>query len=156
MVKAFLVLSLWVTRCKACDKYISMWVYMYMCVCVCESLSCVQLFATPWTPACQVLLSMEFSRQEYWSGLPFSSPGGLPRDWIWGSCIAGRLFSVKPPGKSYMYMCVQVNNKSPVFCPEWYLKPVSLLFSFHPSLHPSSFCLLLSLNIIWWWCPAVT
>ena len=33
---------------------------------------------TPWTVAHQALLSMEFSRQEYWSGLPFSSPGDLP------------------------------------------------------------------------------
>ena len=37
-------------------------------------LSCVQLFAIPWTVAHQVPLSMEFSRQEYWSGLPFPSP----------------------------------------------------------------------------------
>ena len=36
------------------------------------------LFATPWTVACQTLLSMGFSRQEYWSALPFPSPGGLP------------------------------------------------------------------------------
>ena len=35
-------------------------------------------FATPWTVACQALLSMGFSRQEYWSGLPFPSPGDLP------------------------------------------------------------------------------
>ena len=41
-------------------------------------LSCVQLFATPWTIACQAPLSMGFSRQEYWSGLPFPSPGYLP------------------------------------------------------------------------------
>ena len=34
-------------------------------------LSHVQLFATPWTVACQVPLSMDFSRQEFWSGLPF-------------------------------------------------------------------------------------
>ena len=34
--------------------------------------------ATPWTVACQALLSMGFSRQEYWSGLPFPSPGDLP------------------------------------------------------------------------------
>ena len=34
--------------------------------------------ATPWTVACQALLSMVFSRQEYWSGLPFPSPGDLP------------------------------------------------------------------------------
>ena len=43
-----------------------------------ESLSRVQLFATPRTEAHQALPSMEFSRQEYWSGLPFPSPGGLP------------------------------------------------------------------------------
>ena len=36
--------------------------------------SCVQLFATPWTIVLQALLSMGFSRQEYWSGLPFPSP----------------------------------------------------------------------------------
>ena len=41
-------------------------------------LSHVQLFAIPWTAAYQVPPSMEFSRQEYWSGLPFPSPGDLP------------------------------------------------------------------------------
>ena len=41
---------------------------------MCESLSRVQLFATPWTVARQASLSVEFPRQEYWSGLPFSSP----------------------------------------------------------------------------------
>ena len=39
--------------------------------------SCPTL-ATPWTVARQIPLSMEFSRQEYWSGLPFPSPGDLP------------------------------------------------------------------------------
>ena len=37
-----------------------------------------QLFATPWTVAHQVPLSVELSRQAYWSGLPFPSPGDLP------------------------------------------------------------------------------
>ena len=46
---------------------------MYVCV-----LSLVRLFVTPWTVAHQALLSMEFSRQEYWSGLPCPSPGDLP------------------------------------------------------------------------------
>ena len=41
-------------------------------------LSHVPLFATPWTIASQAPLSMEFSRQEYWSGLSFPSPGDLP------------------------------------------------------------------------------
>ena len=43
-----------------------------------KSLSCVQLFATPWTVAYQVPPSMGFSRQEYWSGLSFPSLGNLP------------------------------------------------------------------------------
>ena len=42
-----------------------------------KSLSCVRLFATPWTAAHQAPPSMGFSRQEYWSGLPFPSPGDL-------------------------------------------------------------------------------
>ena len=41
-------------------------------------LSLVQLFVTQWTVACQAPLSMGFSRQEYWSGLPFPSPKDLP------------------------------------------------------------------------------
>ena len=40
--------------------------------------SCVRLFAVPWTAACLAPLSMEFSGQEYWSELPFPSPGHLP------------------------------------------------------------------------------
>ena len=45
-------------------------------------LSHVQLFAIPWTVACQDCPSMGFSRQEYWSGLPFPSPGDLPNPGI--------------------------------------------------------------------------
>ena len=48
------------------------------------------ILATPWTVTHQAPLSMEFSRQEYWSGLPFPSPGDLPDPGIEGvSCIAG-------------------------------------------------------------------
>ena len=43
-----------------------------------KSLSCVQLFVTPWTVAYQASPSMGFSRQEYRSGLPFPPPGDLP------------------------------------------------------------------------------
>ena len=49
-----------------------------MCVCVLSHFGHVQLFATLWTVAHQDPLSMEFSRQEYWSGLPFPFPGDLP------------------------------------------------------------------------------
>ena len=49
-----------------------------MSVCVCIQLpSYVQLLEIPWTIACQASLSMEFSRQEYWSGLSFPLPGDL-------------------------------------------------------------------------------
>ena len=45
--------------------------FMHVCVCVCESLSRVRLLETPWTAARQAPPPMGFSRQEYWSGLPF-------------------------------------------------------------------------------------
>ena len=63
------------------------------CACV-KLLSHVRLFATLWTVARQAPLSMRFSRQEYWSGLPFPSPRGSsrPRDRTRVSCIAGRCF----------------------------------------------------------------
>ena len=54
---------------------------IYTCVKVLV-LSLVHLFATQWTVACQAPLSMEFSRQEYWRGLPFPSPGYLPHPGI--------------------------------------------------------------------------
>ena len=44
-----------------------------------KSLSCVQLLATPWTAAYQAPPSMEFSRQEFWSGVPLPSPLGVLR-----------------------------------------------------------------------------
>ena len=61
-------------------------------VCVCLQLSRVRFFVTPWTTACQVPLSIGYSRQEYWTGLPYTSPGDLsqPGDQTYISCI-GRL-----------------------------------------------------------------
>jgi len=51
-----------------------------ICILKCKSLSHVQLFVTSWTVACQAPLSIEFSRQEYWSGLPFPSPIDIPKE----------------------------------------------------------------------------
>ena len=51
---------------------------MFMLVYMLSCFRCVQLCATPWTVACQTILSVRFSRQEYWSGLPFPSLGDLP------------------------------------------------------------------------------
>ena len=68
-----------------------------------KSVSRVRLFATPWTVAHQAPLSMGFSRQEYWSGLPFPSPGDLPNLGIESTSPAlqaDALTSV-PPGKPW-------------------------------------------------------
>ena len=51
---------------------------LFHVMCVCVDLCQVQLFATLWTVAHQAPLSMGFSRQEHWGGLPFPSPGDLP------------------------------------------------------------------------------
>ena len=72
--------------------------------CLCVWRGPVRLFVTPWTAACQAPLSMAFSRQEYWSGLPFPPPGDLPNSEIEpvspvAPTLAGRLFSTEPPGK---------------------------------------------------------
>ena len=67
-------------------------------------LSCVHLFAVPWTVACQACLSMEFFRQEYWSELPFPTPGDLPDPGIKPTSpvspvLAGRFFTTSALGE---------------------------------------------------------
>ena len=64
----------------------------------------VQLFATLWTVAHQALLSMDFSRQEYWSELPFPPSGDFPDPGIepaslTSPALAGGFFTTMPPGK---------------------------------------------------------
>ena len=66
--------------------------------CMLSHFSHVQLFATPWTVARQVPLSLGFSRQEHWSGLPCPPPGGLPNPWVehtslTSPALAGSLFT---------------------------------------------------------------
>ena len=58
--------------------------------------------ATPWTVVRQALLSMEFSWQGYWSGLPFPPPKDLPdlRIKPMSPALAGRFFTAEPPGNS--------------------------------------------------------
>ena len=73
---------------------------------------------TPWTVACQAPLSTEFSRQEYWSGLPFPSPGDLPDPGTEPRPPALQADSLlsEPPGKPYApiqsnYTPVKINFK---------------------------------------------
>ena len=65
----------------------------------------VRLFETPWTVAHQAPVSMGFSKQEYWSGLPFPSPGDLPNPEIEpvSPALAGKFFTTAPAGKSYAF-----------------------------------------------------
>ena len=86
MLKEGAVLSLYWRLC-ACASYASHHT-------VRELLSWIWLSLTLWTVACQAPLYMEFSRQEYWGGLPFPAPGesSWPRAWIPVSCITSRLY----------------------------------------------------------------
>ena len=71
-----------------------------------SALSRVRLFAAPWAVAHQAPLSMGFSRQEHWRGLPFPSPGHLPDPGMEpvapSNALAGRFFTDEPPGKLYL------------------------------------------------------
>ena len=69
-----------------------------------KSLSRVGLFVTPWTVAYQAPLSMRFSRQEYWSGLPFPSTGDLPDPGIGlGSpALEADALTSEPPTRDYI------------------------------------------------------
>ena len=69
-----------------------------------KSLSRVQLVVTPWTVAYKAPLSMGFSRQECWSGLPFPSPGDLPNSGIepGSPALQADALLSEPPGKSDM------------------------------------------------------
>ena len=74
--------------------------YFIHSTCMCQLLSRIRLFVTPWTIACQAPLSMEFSSQEYHSGLPFPSPGDLPNPGIKPGSPALQAGSLpsEPPG----------------------------------------------------------
>ena len=77
----------------------------------------VQLFATPWTVTHQAPLSKGFSEQEYWSGLPFPSPGNLPD---LGNepespalpALVGRFFTSEPPGKPHQHWLPSPINRN--------------------------------------------
>ena len=77
-----------------------------VCVCMLNHFSHVQLYEAIWDAAHQAPLSMEFSRQEYWSGLPRSSPRDLPDSGIeptscMSSALAGRFFTTGATWEPY-------------------------------------------------------
>ena len=81
-----------------------------------KSLSCVRLFVTPWTIAPQAPLSMGFSRQEYWSGLPLPSPRDLPDPGIEARslvspALAGGFFTTRATWQAQYNMGHMENNR---------------------------------------------
>ena len=101
-----------------------------MTSCVCATDSGVSDSVTQRTVACQAPLSMGFSRQEYWSGLPFPSPGDLPNPGIEPAseysspvspALAGRFFTTTPLGKFLHDILSQPLFPSPnVFLSRWH------------------------------------
>ena len=72
----------------------------------------IQLFVTPWTVSCQAPLSMGFSRQEYWSKLPFPPPGDLPDPGtepmsLMSPALAGEFFTASAAGKPIEYLTLK-------------------------------------------------
>ena len=80
---------------KSVILYIYIYIYIYI-----SPLSCT-VFTAPWTVTCQAPLSMEISRQEYWSGLTFPTPGDLPNHGLNPQLLHCQVDSLPlvPPGK---------------------------------------------------------
>ena len=88
-------------------------------MCVLGCFSRFRLFATPWTVVHQAALSLGFSRQEYWSGLPCPPPGGLPDPGIkpaslTSPALAAGTLPLAPPGKPrVVYLLISGKDASP-------------------------------------------
>ena len=93
-----------------------------ICVCV-KLLSRVWFFATLWTVACQAPLSRGFSRQEYWSGLPFPSPGDLPKPGIepGSPALQADALSSELPGKLQNLIYIDININIWIYLYNWYI-----------------------------------
>ena len=80
-------------------------------------------FVIPWAEGCQAL-SIGFPREEYWSGLPFPSPGDLlnPGIELTSPILTDRFFRPEPSGKPSCYVAKSKKKKREIFC--WYLKSI--------------------------------
>ena len=103
-------------------------------------LSCVWLFVATWTVAHQVPLSMEFSRQEYWSGLPFPTPRDLPNPGIKlmslaSLALAAESLLLMPPGKPLWksYSITKLKRSTSL------IFPLTFYYNWNPFLLSTSF-----------------
>ena len=87
-------------------------------------LICVWPFATSWTVAWQALPSMGFSRPEYWSELPFPSPGDLPKPGIkpGSPVLQADSLPAEPRGKP-LHLCINHFNKKMILCEGFQINP---------------------------------
>ena len=95
-----------------CFNSLNLGLVCYMCMHA-QLLSCICFFATPWTVAHHTPLSVGFPRQEYWSGLPFSSPGNPLSTGMKPASPAlavvkklSGFFTVEPPEKPVFYTAI--------------------------------------------------
>ena len=95
--------------------------------CVLSCLSCIQIFVPLWTAACQALLSLGFSRQEYWSGLSCPPPGDLPDPGIEPRSPALQADSL-PLSRQQRKPCL-VFNSDTHFVPHWLIQWGQLKYS---------------------------
>ena len=108
----------------------------YECCACAQALSCGRFFVIPWTVARQAPMSLECSRQEYWSGLPFSTPRDLPHSGIKpasfsSSVFAGTFFTTVPPGKPLWVS--ELQKMAVLFGLPWWLRwESSILLSLYP------------------------
>ena len=120
---------------------------LYWCIaCLLSHFSPVWLFATLWTVACQAPLSIEFSRLEYWSGLPCPPPGNLPdpgikRAFLISPALAGRFFTIsttwEAPELTYYHIKSSLNiDSSCRAMGSWVAMLCDWLTASH-SLHPT-------------------
>ena len=105
--------------CRIISQYIEYWVLSQLFHSAfrkkVKSLSHVILFVTPWTVTHQAPPSMEFSRQEYWSGLPLPSPGDLPDPGVEPRSIAGRCFTISAT-REVPFQCIDVSYCLFIYC----------------------------------------
>ena len=118
--------------------YHSSTAFLCVCVSVCIIQSSLSLCSS-WIVACQTPLSMEFSRQEYWSGLPIPSPGNLPNAGMGhGPYTEGRFFTIWTTRKALPFTSASTKKKSL----SWSLYFIIVLVLFTVFFHRLSDCLL--------------
>ena len=112
----------------------SMMPSFYHSLCCPQSFTHVRLSATPWTVACQAPLPMKFSRQEYWSRLPFPSPGDLSNPGTESASLVSPAFSIGLHGKPYYLLLLLLLLLSRFSCVWLWATPWTAAYQALPSM----------------------